>query len=100
MTTKVPTALSAGVELLTSELDFGVWQKTSLGLGKSVCISRARKIPTYDCHLGIDLKTKVRQVRILVPLEHADSVVDGLNALLGTSDGELDHGSGLNLSAQ
>ena len=35
------------------------------------------------------------QVWILIPLEHTDTMVDGLNALLWASDSKLDHSRGL-----
>jgi hypothetical protein len=53
-------------------------------------------ISTYLGHLGINLHAEVLHVRILGPLEHTDTMSDGLKPLLGSSNGKLDHGSGLN----
>ena len=53
-------------------------------------------ISTYVGHLRINLHAKVLHVRILGPLEHTNTMSDGLKTLLWSSNSKLDHGSGLN----
>jgi len=42
----------------------------------------------------------VLHVRVLIPLKHTDTVVDGFKTLLWTSDSELDHSSSLVLVSE
>lgn len=46
-------------------------------------------------HLRINLHAKVLHIWILVPLEHTDTMGDGLKTLLWSSDSKLDHRGGL-----
>ena len=50
---------------------------------------------TYGGHLRINSQAEVFEVRILSPLKHTDTMVDGLNSLLWTGNSKLDHGSSL-----
>jgi hypothetical protein len=42
----------------------------------------------------------VLHVRVLIPLKHTDTMVDGFKTLLWTSDSELDHSSSLVLVSE
>lgn len=46
-------------------------------------------------HSRLNLHAIMLEMRILVPLEHANTVLNGLKALLWTSHSELNHRSGL-----
>jgi len=55
------------------------------------------RLQTYSGHAGIDLDTVVVKIRISVPLQHTDTMVNGLNALLWASDSEFNHVCSLEL---
>lgn len=46
---------------------------------------------TYHCHILIDAHTVMFEVWILVPLQHADAVRDGLHALFGAGNSKFNH---------
>lgn len=50
---------------------------------------------THNCHVGIHLDAEIVKIRVSVPLEHTNTMVDGIDALLGASNSEFDHGSSL-----
>jgi len=77
LATKIPTTLSARVDLAARVENLGVLKKASISLVFYQSESRSNgSKSTYDCHVWINLDTEVVEIRISVPLEHTNTMAD------------------------
>jgi hypothetical protein len=66
----------------------GTCQRYNNNINNEVC-------QTYYSHGGLNLKTEIVKITIIVPLQHTNTMLDRRNTILWSSDGELNHSSSL-----
>jgi hypothetical protein len=79
LSTEIPTTSVTRIGFGASVLNFRGWENPSLGSG----------------HVGVYLQAEMAKVRISMPLEHTNSMLNSSKSLLGTGDCKLDHGRSL-----